>query len=125
MRIVVHGQQAFGRAGLERLLERGHELELSEEAKQFLIRKGSNLDYGARPLRRALENYIEDPLSEELLKGEFQGKNRIVVDGVANDKGKIKRLEFVGEWVEPAESEAKAVSVGAGEQGEDEQSSDD
>ena len=41
-----------------------------------MIKKGSNTDFGARPLRRAIENYIEDPLSEELLKGEFQGKGR-------------------------------------------------
>ena len=41
------------------------------------IKKGSNLDFGARPLRRAIENFVEDPLSEELLKGEFQGKDTI------------------------------------------------
>ena len=80
----------------KRLQERGHELQLTNEAKEFLIRKGSNLDYGARPLRRALENYIEDPLSEELLKGEFQGKDKIVVDVVKNEEGKIRRLKFVG-----------------------------
>ena len=55
-------------------------LVLTDEAKKFLIKKGSNLDFGARPLRRALENFVEDPLSEELLKGEFQGKDTITVD---------------------------------------------
>ena len=58
----------------ERLLERGLKLELTDSAKEFLIKKGSNTDFGARPLRRAVENFIEDPLSENLLKGEFQGK---------------------------------------------------
>lgn len=62
-----------------RLAERGLKLVLSDEAKQFLIKKGSNLDFGARPLRRALENNVEDPLSEELLKGEFQGKDVITI----------------------------------------------
>ena len=52
----------------KRLLERGLKLELTEEARQFLIKKGSNLDFGARPLRRAIENFVEDPLSEELLE---------------------------------------------------------
>jgi ATP-dependent Clp protease ATP-binding subunit ClpC len=80
----------------ERLRERGHELELTEEAKQFLIRKGSNLDYGARPLRRALENFVEDPLSEELLKGAFQGKPVILVDAVKDSDGKVRHLSFNG-----------------------------
>ena len=57
----------------DRLGERGLKLVLTPEAKTFLIKKGSNLDFGARPLRRAIENFVEDPLSEELLKGEFQG----------------------------------------------------
>lgn len=80
----------------ERLQERGFELELSNEAKEFLIKKGTNLDYGARPLRRALENYVEDPLSEELLQNSFAGKNKIVIDVVRNDEGKMKHLKFEG-----------------------------
>ena len=76
----------------ERLAERGLRLELTEEAKKFLIKKGSDTDFGARPLRRALENYIEDPVSEELLKGEFEGKDTIEVDA-AEVAGK-KQLVF-------------------------------
>jgi ATP-dependent Clp protease ATP-binding subunit ClpC len=64
----------------ERLKEHGMSLTLTDAAKTFLIKKGSNLDFGARPLRRSLENFVEDPLSEELLKGEFQGKDTITVD---------------------------------------------
>ncbi len=101
----------------ERLGELGYELELTAAAKEFLIKKGTNLDYGARPLRRALENYVEDPLSEELLQGSFQGKNRLVVDGVRNENGKIKSLKFEGEFVPPAEEppESEAVGVGVGD----------
>src|SRR6185436_5350559 len=62
-----------------RLKERGLALELSDESKEFLIKKGSNTDYGARPLRRAIESFVEDPLAEELLKGEFNGKDTIRV----------------------------------------------
>src|SRR5207248_3199462 len=62
----------------------------------FLIMKGSNTDFGARPLRRAVENYIEDPLSEELLKGEFQGKDTITVDAIKDDEDKPRRLDFKG-----------------------------
>ena len=102
----------------ERLAERGFDLQLTNEAKEFLIKKGTNLDYGARPLRRALENFVEDPLSEELLQGHFEGKNKIVVDGVRNDAGKIKSLNFESEYVAPPEPPAEpeeAVGVGATE----------
>ncbi|MCA9207271.1 MAG: ATP-dependent Clp protease ATP-binding subunit, partial [Planctomycetales bacterium] len=95
----------------ERLRERGHELELTEAAKEFIIKKGSNLDYGARPLRRAIENFVEDPLSEELLKGEFQGKNLILVDAEKNDEGKLKRLKFIGTVADEAPAEPAAAGT--------------
>ena len=63
-----------------RLADRGLELVLTDEAKEFLIDKGYNPDYGARPLRRAIENMIEDPLSEEILRGAFKGKDTITVE---------------------------------------------
>jgi ATP-dependent Clp protease ATP-binding subunit ClpC len=81
----------------ERLLERGLVIDLTDAAKEFIIRKGSNLDYGARPLRRAIEQRIEDPLSEELLKGTFEGKDTIVIDVFRNDEDKPIRLDFRGE----------------------------
>ena len=90
----------------ERLTERGLKLELTEEAKKFLIKKGSDTDFGARPLRRALENFIEDPVSEELLKGEFEGKDLIEVDCI-EVAGK-KQLSFKG--VTTAEPVAVAPS---------------
>ena len=84
-----------------RLLDRGLELDVTDEAKEFIIRVAcKDLDYGARPLRRALESRIEDPLSEELLQGTFQGKDKIVVVGVKNDEDKVVRLKFEGEVVE-------------------------
>ena len=76
----------------ERLQSRDLALILSEESKEFLIDKGEDLDYGARPLRRSLEAYIEDPLSEELLKGTFDGKKRITVN--VKEVGEQKQLIF-------------------------------
>ena len=64
----------------KRLTEHGLKLELSEQAKEFLIDKGYNPEFGARPLRRAIEHYIEDPLSEAVLAGKFHGKNLIKID---------------------------------------------
>ena len=100
-----------------RLAERGYSLELSNDAKEFLIKKGTNLDFGARPLRRALENYVEDPLAEELLNGNFQGMNSISVDAQRDDDGKIKHLKFNGTYVEPPapEEPEEPVGVGAGD----------
>ena len=85
----------------ERLKERGFELILTDEAKEFIIKQGSNLDYGARPLRRAIEQRVEDPLAEELLRGTFEGKNTLLVDVIKDADGKISRLDFKGEARDP------------------------
>ncbi|HBT78360.1 MAG TPA: NDP-hexose 4-ketoreductase, partial [Planctomycetaceae bacterium] len=77
-----------------RLTDKGLRLALTEDAKKLLIKRGSNLDYGARPLRRALENNVEDPLSEELLKGEFDGKEAIVLE--VKEVGDKKQFVFHG-----------------------------
>jgi ATP-dependent Clp protease ATP-binding subunit ClpC len=61
----------------KRLVEHNLHLELEDAAKEFLIDKGYNPEFGARPLRRAIERYIEDPLSEDLLRGKFKGKSVI------------------------------------------------
>ncbi len=105
----------------ERLSERGFELVLTDEAKEFVIGKScKELDFGARPLRRAIEQRIEDPLSEDLLKGEFQGMDTIVVDAVADDEGKLRRLMMRGEIRdEPAEEEQEAEAIGAAEGGDE------
>ena len=62
-----------------RLEEKGLTLELADDAQEFLIEKGYDIEFGARPLRRAIERYVEDPLSEQLLMGHFDGKNKINV----------------------------------------------
>jgi ATP-dependent Clp protease ATP-binding subunit ClpC len=54
-------------------------LELTAEAKEFLTDKGFDPAYGARPLRRAIQKYLEDPIAEELLKGAFLPGTRILV----------------------------------------------
>lgn len=69
----------------KRLADKGLELVLTDEAKEFLIKHGTNTEYGARPLRRAIEGFLEDPLAEDLLRGNFEGKDTIVVK-VSEDK---------------------------------------
>jgi ATP-dependent Clp protease ATP-binding subunit ClpC len=56
----------------ERAAEKGVDLHLSPEAIEYLIEKGYSPDFGARPLRRVIEHEIEDPLSEDILRGAFQ-----------------------------------------------------
>ena len=85
----------------KRLTEHGLTLELSDQAKEFLIDKGYNPEFGARPLRRAIEHYIEDPLSESLLREQFKGKNLIKID--VQDEEHLKFEGFKAK--EPEKSE--------------------
>ena len=55
-------------------------LNISEEAKKYLLDKGTDIKYGARPLRRAIQRYLEDELSDMILKGELSNGNTITVD---------------------------------------------
>ncbi len=68
----------------KRLADRNIELELGDEAKSWLLREGYEPAYGARPLRRAIQRYVENPLSSRILSGEFKDGDRVVV-GVDGD----------------------------------------
>jgi ATP-dependent Clp protease ATP-binding subunit ClpB len=63
-----------------RLAERGIELELTDEAKQALAEAGWDPTYGARPLKRALQRMVENPLALRLLEGEFADGDAVRVD---------------------------------------------
>jgi len=63
----------------DRLKEKELTLVLSVEAREFLVEKGFDQKYGARPLKRAIRRYLEDALSEQILKGEFHPGDRIEV----------------------------------------------
>jgi len=89
----------------KRLTEHGFKLELTDRAKEFIIEKGYNPEFGARPLRRAIEHYIEDPLSEAVLRGEFKGKNTIKIDVLDEDHLKLEGIEVP----QPEKSDEKAV----------------
>jgi len=64
---------------IDRVAEQSVQLVLSEEAKDFLVRVGSSEEYGARPLRRAVQQYVEDPLAEILLRGGSDENRTLVV----------------------------------------------
>ncbi len=65
--------------------EKNVTLEITDEAKDFLGKKGYDPDFGARPLRRTIQNLVEDPLSEALLRGEFLPGDTVVVDCVEEE----------------------------------------
>ncbi|QHT71455.1 ATP-dependent Clp protease ATP-binding subunit [Rhodocytophaga rosea] len=63
-----------------RLNTLGYKIELTEKAKDFLSEKGFDPQYGARPLNRAIQKYLEDPVAEEILKGELTEGDTIIAD---------------------------------------------
>lgn len=106
----------------KRLMDMEMDLVVSEEAKSFLIEKGYNQDFGARPLRRAIGQFVEDPIAEEILRHRFSSGHRIVV-GVAGE-----RLDFTEEVmpdkndvdIAPAEKTEPAVIESLAVQASDE-----
>jgi len=62
-----------------RLAERNIKLEVSDEAKAWLVKRGYDPVYGARPLRRAIQRYVENPLSTRILQGEFKEGDAIAI----------------------------------------------
>ncbi|MBA3868969.1 MAG: AAA family ATPase [Anaerolineae bacterium] len=77
------------RAIVERMAASGLQVHLTEPARRWLAEKGFDQQFGARPLRRALQRFVENPLSIQLLKGSFHTGDLIVIDEVNG------QLEFV------------------------------
>ena len=73
------------------LADKNISLIVSDEAKKYLMKKGTDLKYGARPLRRAIQRYIEDELSEKVLRREINNGNTVKVD-LENDELKFTIL---------------------------------
>src|SRR5690625_1909132 len=63
-----------------RLSDLGYQLELTEEAKSFIADKGFDKDYGARPLKRALQKYIEDPMAEEIINSNISEGDQLLLE---------------------------------------------
>jgi len=76
-------------------------MKFSEEAKKFIVKAGYDPAYGARPLRRAVQQHVEDPLSEEVLRGNIPDGSTVHVEPDADGE----KLRFV---VKKAPKPAKA-----------------
>jgi ATP-dependent Clp protease ATP-binding subunit ClpC len=84
-----------------RILALGYNVDLTEKAKDFLAEKGYDPSYGARPLNRAVQKYLEDPVAEEILKGEVQAGDTLVAD--YDGKAETLHLKIKKKKVEKAQ----------------------
>ena len=74
----------------KQIAQKGMDFEVTDAAKQYLAREGFDPQYGARPLRRAVQRLVEDPLSEEILLGRFDANDTVLVD-VDDESGIVFR----------------------------------
>ncbi len=70
---------------LDKVQDREIEIELTKGAKEFVAEHGFDPMYGARPLRRTIQKFIEDPIAEEILKGKFRDGSQILVKKKGNE----------------------------------------
>ena len=103
------------------MAERELQIELSEEAKDFLVEKGWDPAMGARPLRRAIQRYIEDPLADEVLRSPCRPGSTIEVGKAPEDDENDMTITIV----KPKERKRETVGVGAKGDAREEGSSTD
>jgi ATP-dependent Clp protease ATP-binding subunit ClpC len=70
----------------KRINELGYQIEVSEDAKDFIVEKGWDAQFGARPLKRAIQKYVEDPLAEEIIKTKIHESDLISVNYVKDQE---------------------------------------
>jgi ATP-dependent Clp protease ATP-binding subunit ClpC len=99
------------------LRENKMEIELDSSAKEFLAEKGYDPKFGARPLKRAIQKYLEDPLAEELLLGNFSEDNKILV----KHKVKTDDMYFVIKEMPKKKSKSEDKKIEEKEKREEEQ----
>jgi ATP-dependent Clp protease ATP-binding subunit ClpC len=71
----------------QRLAERGITIELTEEGREWLAQKGYDPTFGARPLKRLLQREVESPLSKQILRGELEPGEKVVIE--AGEEGLV------------------------------------
>jgi ATP-dependent Clp protease ATP-binding subunit ClpC len=99
------------------LAERDLQLELSEGAEDFLVEKGWDPSMGARPLRRAIQRYIEDPLADFVLRSELIAGATVMVEPAGEDSDQDLDIKIV-----KPEKAPTPVGVGARKEGEEAES---
>ncbi|MEO0213556.1 MAG: ATP-dependent Clp protease ATP-binding subunit, partial [candidate division WOR-3 bacterium] len=80
----------------ERLAEKHITIKVSDNLKQFLVDESYNPDFGARPLRKAIRKYIEEPISEAIIRGEIKENSNVLID-INENKEVIFRTDVLSE----------------------------
>jgi ATP-dependent Clp protease ATP-binding subunit ClpC len=93
----------------DRVAAQGLHLQVDEKALAFLIKSGFHEDYGARPMRRAIERFVEDPMAENLLRGQYDLSRPVAVT-VTGDPATAEALTFIQE---PGAQPTEPVPAGA------------
>ena len=94
----------------KRIKEIGYTIEITMAAKDYLVEKGWDAQFGARPLKRAIQKYLEDSLAEELIKVKIKDDSKINIDYIKEeDRISIEIIPPVDniEGVDPKEEESK------------------
>jgi ATP-dependent Clp protease ATP-binding subunit ClpC len=99
----------------ESLRERELQLELTEDAKDLLVEKGWDPSMGARPLRRAIQRYIEDPLADFVLRSELTAGGTVLVDRAPEGDDREVSIEVI----------QPKTPVGVGAKGDDDEAAED
>jgi ATP-dependent Clp protease ATP-binding subunit ClpC len=77
----------------KRVEELGYSLKLTKDAKDFIVEKGWDSQFGARPLKRAIQKYIEDPLAEEIIKSKLKEGDKLVIDHKKDSEDVVINVE--------------------------------
>jgi len=96
----------------ERMQESGLSIHLTEPARRWLAEKGYDPQFGARPLRRALQRFIENPLSVRLLKGEFQPGDLVVIDELNGELVFMRNQDTASDYLNVRRDETTSTSAG-------------
>ncbi|MBU0641268.1 MAG: ATP-dependent Clp protease ATP-binding subunit [Planctomycetes bacterium] len=93
-----------------RLKEHGLQLELTNEARELLLEKGTDEKFGARPLKRTISSMIEDPLSEDILRNKYAGKSIIRITTAEDEDGE-RKFVFEGHDKPPARDDKEEFTT--------------
>jgi len=97
------------RHSMERLAERRLKIKVTAKAKDFLIENGFDPAAGARPLRRTIQRQVEDPLSDEMLRGTFKDGDTIKIDYEGGDKLTFEKVSAAGKKKKESEDAEESV----------------
>jgi ATP-dependent Clp protease ATP-binding subunit ClpC len=90
---------------MKRLNSLGFLLELTESAKKFIAEKGYDQQFGARPLHRAIQKYLEDPLAEEILGQQIKEGDKVIADYSEEEKKIVFTIDHQAAKKESAQTE--------------------